>query len=158
SGAGMAAPASNHSRVGCFSPCLCRAGGRVLRPGVARGAPSLWWFLTVENERMHAGVSPLPCGILAWRSGGDGTALLSDDGVLLVVGTALPGVATINVGSELRDAVPGGESGEIDEMHWHGLGELDVELVPAVDLRLHLLERPTFIILEEPGHEIDHLL
>src|SRR5262249_44762240 len=107
---------------------------------------------------MHAQVSPLPCGILAWRSWRDSAALLGHIPGLLVVGTALPGITAIDVGPELRDAIPGGEGGEVDEMHRHGFGKLDVELVPTVDLRLHLLEVPTLIVLEQPGHEIDHLL
>src|SRR5690242_17055301 len=42
------------------------------------------------NEGMHARVSPAIAAFLAWRLGSDGAALLSDDGILLVVGTTLP--------------------------------------------------------------------
>src|SRR5262249_53132776 len=89
SGAGMAAPASNPFPGGLLFPLFMTGRRPCLAPWWRVWLPSLWWFLTVGNEGMHVGVSPLPCGILAWRSGGDGAALLSDDGVLLIVGTAL---------------------------------------------------------------------
>jgi hypothetical protein len=53
---------------------------------------------------------------LAWRLGRDSAALLRDDGILLLVGTALPRIVAINVRPELRDAVPGSEGREVDEM------------------------------------------
>ena len=95
---------------------------------------------------------------MAWRLGGDGAALLSDDGILLVVGTTLPRIAAIDVRPELRDPIPGGESREVDEMHGHGLGKPHVELLAAIDLRLHLLEGPSFLIAEQPGDQVKHLL
>jgi hypothetical protein len=95
---------------------------------------------------------------LAWRLGRDGAALLRDDGVLLVVGTAEARVATVEVGPELRDAVRAREGGEVDEMHRHGLGKLHVDLLAAIDLRLHLLERPSLLVAEQPGDELENLL
>ena len=88
----------------------------------------------------------------------DGAALLRNDRVLLVVRIAEGRVAAIDVGPELGEAGGGGKRREIDEMHGHGSGELDVELLAAVDLRLHLVQRPAVLGAEQPGDELLHLL
>ena len=65
---------------------------------------------------------------------GNGAALLGDDGIGLIVGTTEARISAINVGPELRDAVPGGKGGDIDEMHRDGPRQLNVELLTTVHL------------------------
>src|SRR4029077_14688458 len=104
----------------------------------------------VAWDREGSASAPMPKGCTrnTQRLGGDGAALLGDDRVGLVVGTALAGIAAINVRPELGDAVAAGEGREIEEMHPPRSRELHVDLLAAVGLRLPLFQRPALLIAE----------